>query len=900
MKKILSLTLVASLISVLCFGQTNQEKSLKSIELISEIGYYDTGISHIGFASEPAISFKGLVYFPADVISAHEGEPLHTIKVYLRNDGENNIVNNLKVCIWTDTTNAGTNTAYEQVVTNIANGWNEVELTTPYILGTEAIFVGYDMDGEGYIIGTENNRNNLEPNGYGDMLMAPSGELMHIGQIPLQSWGDLAIEVFVGNKELVNGQMNEITVASVVQNGMVDITGTFTNMGQNPITSYDVTYSLNGTASASYSVTGVNIATDEVAEFTHNVQADLSSPEEYELSVTISNINGGGETVLEDNTLSKTIFSVQEVVQKKVLYEMFTSATCAACLSANILLDDLTLNNNQDKATLIKYQVDFPGLGDPYYTEEVGERVSFYDNFENAPTLKVDGQGGAINVIYSQDLLDEKSALPSIFKIEGDASFEDGTLTADVNITPVSSFSKDLVVQIAVIENETTENAVLNSNGGNGETEFHNVMMKFLDNTEGHALSTYEAGTSQSISVSANLDNTNIEEMGDTRLVVWVQDNATKEVYQSGYIEISTQIIDAYINALSINSEKESCDLSSDVQVKTTVKNGGEEEISNFVVRYSINDNEMSSVTYTETLAPGEEVEITFDQNADFSQDGIYEVLASVDLQYDNNISNNTMSETIVNVPLISANSYTETFTPKPYGWSIEDANGDGTSWTYTKMIVDELGYDEEAGHNDSAAFMYSFNQYSAANDYLYSSCIEFEAGQEYQLSFWTKVRRSFLPEKLEVFIGSEPNKNAMNQSIINLDNITNTNYEETSVSFEVPQSGVYYLGFKAYSDADMFALLLDDVSLSKIVSVENLSEKNFEIYPNPTTGKVYIEDAEGAEVTIYNMVGEIVYRQSKTPVKATLDLSSYPNGSYLIQLVKDQRISTQKIVLAK
>ncbi len=892
--------LVVVLTSYLGFGQTNQNGN-KGIELISEIGYYDTGMSHVGFQGGAAIAFKGLAYFPADVISTHQGEPLHTIKVYLRNDGGNNITSSLKVCIWTDTTNAGANPVYEQVVTNIANGWNEVELTTPYILGTESIFVGYDMEGEGYILGAEDNRDNLAPNGYGDMIMKPSGELVHLGELPTVSFGDLAIEVYVGDRELLNAHLESIDVIPVVEGGMVDVKGTFKNIGQNAITSYDVTYTLDGVTSAVYSVTGVDIATDEFVEFTHDVQADLSTPKEYELSVTVSNVNGSGETVLEDNTLSTTIYSVQELVQKKVLHEVFTSATCHPCAEENPIIDALLYNQNEAKATLIKYQANTPGIGDPYYTAEVGERESFYGDINTIPKLKIDGMGGLSGEEYTQELLDAKSALPSLFKIEGDASFENGVLTAGVNIIPVSSFDKNLVAQIAVIEKETTENTVIESNGGNGETEFHNVMMKFLDNTNGHSLSSYVAGTTQNIPVSANLDETNIEEMGDIRLVVWIQDNTTKEVYQSGYVEISTEVIDAYITDLSIESEKASCDLPSDVQIKTTVKNGGEESISNFVVKYSINGNEMSSVTYTEFLAPGATTEIVFDQNADFSQDGTYEVLASVDLQYDNNISNNTMSETIVNVALASADSYAEDFAPIPYGWSIEDVNGDGTSWEwYNGVIGGVFGGYEKAGHNDSTAFMYSFNQFSAANDYLYSSCIEFEAGQEYQLSFWTKARSGFLPEKLEVFIGQTPAKIAMNQSIINLDDITDTDYEETTVTFEVPQSGVYYLGFKAYSDANMFALLLDDISVSKVVSVEEQVNQNFKIYPNPTTGLININNEEGAEIMVYDVLGKVIYHQAEASANTTINLSDYNTSSCIVKVIQNHEVLTQKVMLIK
>ena len=66
-----------------------------------------------------------------------------------------------------------------------------------------------------------------------------------------------------------------------------------------------------------------------------------------------------------------------ETVPLKPLYEMFTSSTCGPCVAANEVLTEV-LDANPDEYTLIKYQMDWPGNGDPYYTQEGGVRKSYY------------------------------------------------------------------------------------------------------------------------------------------------------------------------------------------------------------------------------------------------------------------------------------------------------------------------------------------------------------------------------------------------------------------------------------------------------------------------------------------------------------------------------------------
>lgn len=97
-----------------------------------------------------------------------------------------------------------------------------------------------------------------------------------------------------------------------------------------------------------------------------------------------------GQNVETHITPSQKTFNERGAVQRKPLHEVFTSSTCGYCPPANSNIDGIVLDPlNADDATLIKYQVSWPGPGDPYNTPEVQTRRSYY-GINSVPAFYVD------------------------------------------------------------------------------------------------------------------------------------------------------------------------------------------------------------------------------------------------------------------------------------------------------------------------------------------------------------------------------------------------------------------------------------------------------------------------------------------------------------------------------
>jgi len=324
-----------------------------------------------------------------------------------------------------------------------------------------------------------------------------------------------------------------INTASMVVVGNSNITGTVTNSGSNNITSYDVTYKIDGgNSSAVYSVTGVTIAPGATANFTHNVPATLASGN-HTLEITISNVNGVVDPYSEDNAITKTISVASQMVPKKSLFEIFTSSSCSNCPAWNAVFDPWAVTNGANMS-YIKYQVNIPGT-DPYAFAQTAERQTYY-GVNAAP----DGYGNAINLIASNSTaliaelnstVAQANSEKAVFAISGTPTYTGKVVTVPITINPYVTIS-GLTVQVVVCEKKTTGNV-----GSNGETEFHHVMMQMLPTSAGTTVSFID-GTPYTNTLTKDMTGTHVEEMSDLVVVVFVQDDVTKEILQSNTFNI--------------------------------------------------------------------------------------------------------------------------------------------------------------------------------------------------------------------------------------------------------------------------------------------------------------------------------------------------------------------------
>jgi hypothetical protein len=330
----------------------------------------------------------------------------------------------------------------------------------------------------------------------------------------------------------LDAAMASVNVPSLFA-GEQEVSGIIQNLGSTTINTMNVNWQLNAGMVHTTSFSDMNLETGLSYEFLADDPINVD-PGTYQLKVWLSEVNGlPGDDVPENDTITKTISVVDQANLRKPLFESFSASTCPPCAPFNNNVMHPFKAQYGHMFTLIKYQMNWPGQGDPYYTAEGGVRRTYY-GINAVPAMVIEGavvatNWGAVYAAYENALND-----PAFMEISSQHMVEGDTVTISAIITAHGDL-QDVVAHIVVIENTTYGNV-----GSNGETFFTNIMMKMVPDANGTIVN-LEAGVPFNLTYSQDMSGTFVEEMDDLSVVVFVQNNADKSIYQSAYsVEVTS------------------------------------------------------------------------------------------------------------------------------------------------------------------------------------------------------------------------------------------------------------------------------------------------------------------------------------------------------------------------
>ena len=354
----------------------------------------------------------------------------------------------------------------------------------------------------------------------------------------------------------LSGKGGTMSQFLVLGNAPFSVTGNFFNIGSAKATSADLNYSVNGGSVVTAAGSGVSIATFASQELAHPTKWTPAAVGVYTIKYWASKVNGSTDQNLGNDTNTMVVNVVDKIVPRKILHEVFTSSTCGPCANGNVNFENIVAQKSSHST--VKYQMSWPGTGDPYYTAEGGVRRTFY-GVNSIPMMFVDGGWGGNAASYTSALYDQFAAKPAFMDIKGNVSLTwKNKITANIDITPVANFnSTNMKLFATIVEGTTYANVKTN-----GEKKFENVMKKVMPDGNGLALSAMTKDTKVSKTLSftfngsyrlpadatapINLATENsCESWDDLSVVVWVQDAVTKEVLQSETFPIAMTGVEA-------------------------------------------------------------------------------------------------------------------------------------------------------------------------------------------------------------------------------------------------------------------------------------------------------------------------------------------------------------------
>ncbi len=88
------------------------------------------------------------------------------------------------------------------------------------------------------------------------------------------------------------------------------------------------------------------------------------------------------------------------------------------------------------------------------------------------------------------------------------------------------------------------------------------------------------------------------------------------------------------------------------------------------------------------------------------------------------------------------------------------------------------------------------------------------------------------------------------------------------------------------------------------LLPIITIADNEFKFYPNPTTGLLNLQFKKTVKqlaLTIYNALGQQVFAKNYTNTSTLQeDISAFDNGLYLIQIITDGSVGSQRLVVAK
>ena len=317
--------------------------------------------------------------------------------------------------------------------------------------------------------------------------------------------------------------------------------------------------------------------------------------------------------------------------------------------------------------------------------------------------------------------------------------------------------------------------------------------------------------------------------------------------------------------------------------VKLHMTNVGFYPVSNLQVSFQVNQQPVVTETINETIQVGESYAYTFTQLADLSESGTYTIKAWTSLEKDDNFANDTASVVVhhfgpANVPYF--NGFEDEYSCSSIKYF--DLNYDPEDEGSGNWSID-AGYFQYSGDN---AMVYGYSSTLPGDDWFILEPIRLNAGY-YSLKFW--YASMGYQERFAVYYGTEATPEAMTNLIVKYDPFLSDEYSESANVIHIEEDGVYYLGFHAFSDANMNVICIDDISIEEIEKPKNdLSVVNI---LSPVNG--YVSSLQSQDIS-FSVVNSGVEEITGISVKIAIDGSVVKN--HTIERIGAQE--TQSVVV--
>lgn len=240
------------------------------------------------------------------------------------------------------------------------------------------------------------------------------------------------------------------------------------------------------------------------------------------------------------------------------LVELFTGAQCPPCVAADLAFDALEQTYRPSEVVLLQYHVHIPGP-DPLANPDTESRLTYYDG-QGTPEFLINGKpgpsgGGGFDLAQARydsyfETISKVLEQPARAAIKLSATQKGNRIEISADVSDLTETEGDVRLRLALVEE------AVSYTGGNKLPKHHCVVRTFAGDPAGFALKAKTTSKTATIDLeelrkklTEYLDKTDKEtpfpnkdrplELKRLRVVAFVQNNKTKEVYQAAQVPVA-------------------------------------------------------------------------------------------------------------------------------------------------------------------------------------------------------------------------------------------------------------------------------------------------------------------------------------------------------------------------
>lgn len=518
-----------------------------------------------------------------------------------------------------------------------------------------------------------------------------------------------------------------------------------------------------------------------------------------------------------------------QATRHAVILEIATGAWCTYCPGAAMGADELHAGGQS--VGVVEHHD-----GDAWETTETVARYDTYYGVTGFPTAFFDGGNSVVGGSHTQSLYPTylqryNTAMGVATPYDLTASWTQNGASVDVSVTVNqigANTPSNLRLQAVVTESHIAHN-------WQGMTELNFVNRDMYPDAGGQALSLTQ-GNSQTLNFNIPINGSWVQ--NEMELVVWVEDGATKQIFNGRYMPLAVAAFANDPMAVEITNAIGAQNCLSSFAPTVKIRNMGSNALTSVDFSYSVNGGSAQTHTWTGNLNFLGYATATL-PSISFTPQASNTLTVTITNSNDGNASNNVVTKTWANATVHAPGNYELTLQPDQYGsettWEIKNGAGSvvASGGPYTDGNTTPIVVNVAVNPNDC----YNLFMYDSYGDGM---CCAYGNGSY-------TLRNS---------------------------------------------SGAIVATGGSFGSEEMKAWATDNST-----AVNSALAQQINVYPNPSRGMFNVEiPTSGAEIAVLTLSGQLVYSSTTDANVVKVDLSSLASGMYMLRVQTAEGLAVKKI----